>query len=63
LSFPIGARSAGRTNLAERLGEKRNAAWDNVLNNLSALPQQDGSYVLYEGVPDMWTKYNYEHPA
>ena len=47
----------------ERLGEKRNAAWDNVLNNLSALPQQDGSYVLYEGVPDMWTKYNYEHPA
>jgi len=47
----------------ERLGEKRHADWDNVLNNLSPLPAEDGAYVLYEGVLDMWTKFNFEHPA
>ncbi|MDR3708839.1 MAG: hypothetical protein P4L33_11085 [Capsulimonadaceae bacterium] len=47
----------------ERLGLKRDADWENVLQNLSPLPMQDGVYVLYEGVPNMWTHYNYEHPA
>ncbi len=47
----------------KRLGLNRNPAWDKVLNKLSPLPQQDGLYVLYEGVQDMWTKFNFEHPA
>jgi len=47
----------------ERLGEPRNSHWDEVLENLSPLPVQDGHYVLYEGVPDMWQRYTYEHPA
>ena len=24
---------------------------------------EDGVYVTYEGIPDMWTKYTFEHPA
>jgi hypothetical protein len=46
-----------------RLGLSRRPEWDKVLNGLSPLPQQDGVYVLHEGVPDMWTKFNFEHPA
>ncbi|RYX82978.1 DUF3395 domain-containing protein [bacterium] len=47
----------------QRLGEPRHADWDKVLNGLSPLPQQDGLYVLQDGVQDMWTKWNFEHPA
>ncbi len=47
----------------ERLGQPRRADWDKVLNGLSPLPQHDGLYVLQDGVDDMWTKWNFEHPA
>ena len=34
-----------------------------VMKDLAPLPVEDNLYVLHEGVKDMWTKYNYEHPA
>lgn len=46
-----------------RLGLPPNPKWDEVLKGLSPLPVQDGLYVLHEGVADMWTKFNFEHPA
>lgn len=46
-----------------RLGLPPNAGWQRVLENLAPLPQQGGAYVLYEGVANMWTKWNFEHPA
>jgi len=36
---------------------------EDVLQNLAPLPVENNLYVLHEGVQDMWTKYNYEHPA
>ena len=47
----------------ERLGLPRDPAWDNVLRGLAPLPTEDGCYVLYEGVTDIWTRWNFEHPA
>jgi len=47
----------------ERLGESRNATWDDVLAKLSPLPQQDGLYLMQEGMTDTYTKWNWEHPA
>jgi hypothetical protein len=46
-----------------RLGLSRKPEWDKVIAGLSPLPQQHGLYVLHEGVKDMWTKFNFEHPA
>lgn len=46
-----------------RMGLKPKEAWTKVRNGLAPLPTQDGRYVLYEGVPDMWTTFNFEHPA
>jgi len=47
----------------KRLGLAPRADWEKVLGGLAPLPVQDGRYVLYEGVQDMWTKWNFEHPA
>ncbi|WP_353195044.1 hypothetical protein [Parapedobacter defluvii] len=47
----------------ERMNMPRDEKWDDVLNKLSPLPVEDGVYVTYEGVEDMWTRYNWEHPA
>lgn len=47
----------------ERMGLARNPKWDTVLNKLSPLPQQDGLYVTHESIQNMWTKFNFEHPA
>lgn len=47
----------------ERLGQERDPHWDDILQRLAPLPVQDGTYVTYEGIPDMWTRYNFEHPA
>jgi hypothetical protein len=46
-----------------RLGLGPDPRWEDVRRNLAPLPVQDGRYVLYEGVQDMWTTYNHEHPA
>jgi hypothetical protein len=47
----------------ERLGISRKARWDDVLRKLSKLPEVDGVYILFEGVTNMWTDHNFEHPA
>lgn len=46
----------------ERMKQPRKPEWDKILENLAPLPTQDGVYVMYEGVPDMWTQYNHGHP-
>jgi hypothetical protein len=38
-------------------------SWNSVLKNLSPLPMEDNKYVTYEGIENMWTKYNFEHPG
>lgn len=47
----------------ERLGLENDKKWDDVLKKLSPLPQQDGLYVTHENIENMWTKFNFEHPA
>ncbi|RYG53869.1 hypothetical protein EON80_32275 [bacterium] len=47
----------------ERLGQPINPDWEKVMKGLSPLPVQDGVYVTYEGIPEMWTKWTYEHPG
>ncbi|SEP41643.1 hypothetical protein [Amycolatopsis saalfeldensis] len=47
----------------ERLGLDRDPGWQRVHDGLAPLPVQDGAYVLHEGVENMWTQWNYEHPA
>ena len=47
----------------QRLGLAPKPEWEKVRAELSPLPQQEGLYVLFEGVKDMWTKMNFEHPA
>lgn len=41
----------------------KTAKWRKVLKNLSGIPQQNGLYVTYEGIENMWNKFNFEHPA
>ena len=61
--FRYGLRTA--LEWADRLGlsEKRTKKWEEVLSKMAPLPVADGVYTTYEGIPDMWTKYTYEHPA
>lgn len=61
--FRYGLRTA--LEWADRLGlsEKRTKKWKEVLSKMAPLPVADGVYTTYEGIPDMWTKYAYEHPA
>ncbi|RYG74989.1 hypothetical protein EON80_02145 [bacterium] len=47
----------------ERLGQPRKPEWDKVMKGLSPLPVQDGLYVTHADIEDMWTKWNFEHPA
>lgn len=47
----------------KRCGLPYEKHWDEVLAHLSPLPVEEGVYVTYEGIPDMWTHYNFEHPA
>lgn len=47
----------------KRMALPPKAKWDSLLKSLAPLPTQDGLYVLHEGVQDMWTKWNFEHPA
>lgn len=61
--FRYGLRTA--LEWADRLGlsEKRTKKWKEVLSKMAPLPVADGVYTTYEDIPDMWTKYTYEHPA
>lgn len=45
----------------ERLGLSVNPEWKTVLESLAPLPIDDGVYVMWDGVPEMWTKYNHSH--
>jgi hypothetical protein len=47
----------------ERLSLPRDTKWEEVLTQLSPLPVENGVYVTYEGIPEMWTKYAFEHPG
>lgn len=47
----------------KRLSMPENDKWKDVLENLSPLPVEDGLYVTYEGINDMWKNYTFEHPA
>jgi hypothetical protein len=38
-------------------------AWNAVLRSLAPLPVENNKYVTFEGVQNMWTKYNFEHPG
>jgi hypothetical protein len=46
-----------------RLGLQPETTWARVHDQLAKLPVEDGAYVLYEGISDMWTKWTFEHPA
>jgi len=47
----------------QRLNLEPVPEWNQVLNKLAPLPAENNLYILYEGIGDMWTKYNFEHPA
>ena len=47
----------------ERLGLARDPAWDKVLNQLAPLPQQDGIYLMQEGLTNTYTAWNHNHPS
>lgn len=65
-AFELGYWRYGlRTALAwqKRLGLPEKRKWKEVLEKLSPLPQQEDVYTTYEGIENMWTKYNWGHPA
>jgi hypothetical protein len=47
----------------KRLGLPEKEKYKDVLQKLSALPVEDGKYVSWENIYNMWTVYNFEHPA
>lgn len=47
----------------KRLSEPVPERWTEVLQHLSPLPVGEGVYPTYEGIPDMWTRYTWEHPG
>ena len=52
-------------NWRERLGMKRNAKWDEVLNKLSPLPEKNGRYLATENSPDSYETEHFmtDHPS
>ncbi|MHA4894310.1 hypothetical protein ACXZ1K_06125 [Pedobacter sp. PWIIR3] len=47
----------------KRMGLKENKKYQDVLDKLSALPEKDGKYESWENIHNMWSIYNFEHPA
>lgn len=47
----------------KRLGLPEEKTWKTVLEKLAPLPVEKGVYVTYEGIPEMWEKYAFEHPG
>jgi hypothetical protein len=45
----------------ERLSEEPPPHWRSVADGLAPLPTEQGVYVMYEGVPDMWNSFNVSH--
>jgi hypothetical protein len=46
-----------------RLGLSPCDTWAKVADSLAPVAIQDGLYVIWPEIKDMWTKYNWEHPA
>lgn len=59
--WKYGFRTAQKWRIRRNL--PRNPEWDIIAAKLAPLPAKDGVYEVYEGIPDMWTKFNFEHPA
>lgn len=49
----------------ERLGLKRDDAWDHVMRHLAPIPQKDGRYVALGSHPDTWDNVDcrHDHPT
>lgn len=47
----------------ERLGLQPKSEWTNVRENLAPLPTEDGVYIMWQDIKNMWVDYNWEHPA
>lgn len=47
----------------ERLGLKRDQAWDDILARLAPLPIRDGIYLAHQNCPQTFTERNYDHPS
>lgn len=47
----------------KRLSMPENHRWKDVLEKLAPLPVQNGLYVTYEGIEEMWERFTFEHPA
>jgi len=47
----------------QRLGMDEQPLWAEVIKRLAPLPQQDGCYLMQEGMADTYTNWNWEHPA
>ncbi|EJT96876.1 hypothetical protein DACRYDRAFT_91856 [Dacryopinax primogenitus] len=47
-----------------RQGQTPPDSWGHVADNLAPLPQYNGTYVIYEGIGDMWSvqEYKMDHP-
>jgi hypothetical protein len=47
----------------QRLGLDPDPRWADVLNRLAPLPQENGRYLMMEGMSDTYSKWNWEHPS
>ena len=47
----------------QRLGLQRESHWDEVINKLAVLPEQDGLYLQQEGMSNTYTGMNWVHPS
>src|SRR5688500_6002200 len=47
----------------QRLGMKREPAWDRVIRQLSPLPVKDGVYLAHENAPQTFTERHHDHPS
>lgn len=37
--------------------------WEDVANNLASLPVDKGVYLAHENYPDMYIRFNFDHPS
>jgi hypothetical protein len=44
-------------------GEPVPEKWKEVVAALAPVPRKDGLFVMSQGIEDMWTNYNWEHPS
>ncbi|MRG45298.1 hypothetical protein GFS24_09235 [Chitinophaga sp. SYP-B3965] len=47
----------------EKAGLPAKPLWNKVYQQLSPIPLKDGTYEQWENINQMWTLFNYEHPA